>query len=379
MGELVTPHAEISGPRQWRFLACGVDTLDLALNVDWSKEWIELSRRLRRVKAMAQQENKPIPFPDSPFLVYPTGKSPNYAYHLEDPDAHLFVADMKSGDRCSNVYASVKSKKLWSNGIRAAGAGVVAMVNALDPVASITAVKPSRCDLCADFHVPGGLRLDFLRACGVPDRLKTNAHMKGNVLETYYVGASAASVRARIYNKSLEIQVSRKFWLYDVWGEQGLSDVWRCEFQIRRTALRQYQVNTLSDLERTVAGIWQNLTNKFYSLRLLDNPNVTRRTVHPWWADVQGCAFRFGLIATATRDLTAANPAALQFYVTRAANCFLGFAALTDAHDPDEGLRDFTSAIKSHWEERNFSKALTAKRIEQGEAVEGIDDSCGYR
>lgn len=249
------------------------------------------------------------------------------------------------------------------------------MVKALDPDASIAAVKPSRCDLCADFHVPGGLGLDFFRVCGVPNRLKVTAHMKGNTLETYYIGAKSGSIQIRVYNKSLEIQSSRKSWFKDVWGEEDPGDVWRVEFQIRRTALRQYHVNSLADLEQKLGGIWENLTSKFYSLRLLDNPNVTRRTVHPWWADVQACSNRFGSVTGITRDLKAANPAALQFYITRAANLLPRFAAIIGVDTLDAAVRDLASAITSHWSERDFAAALAIKRVEEGEAIEATEDS----
>lgn len=380
MGESVTPHAEISQPREWRLLCCGVDTLDLALSVDWSETWPTLRSELELGKATAQCRNKPALLRDSAFgpcLAYPTGKPPNYRYHLEAPELHLFVGDSQTGERWSNVYASIKAKTLWANGLERSVANTLALIGLLDADVYIGKIKPSRCDLCTDFHIPGGLSFDLFQECGVPKRLKTNPHFNSAVLETYYIGSRKAPMRVRIYDKSKEMVAHRKFWLVDLWGGENLPDVWRIEFQLRRTALHQFGIDSLEDLQPKLGGVWEHLTHKFYSLRLLDNLNVSRRTVHPWWQAVQDCADRFGLVSQVERKLGSDDKAGSEYYISRGASALVGFAAAFGYHDLDSAVDEFSGALKRRWNQEDFEEARTAKTIEMGKVFERIGGRYG--
>ena len=66
--------------------------------------------------------------------------------------------------------------------------------------------KISRCDLYADFKIPGGLSLDFLNDYKVGKSQHTSQFLNGNSLETYYVGQKSSPIQLRIYNKSEEIK-----------------------------------------------------------------------------------------------------------------------------------------------------------------------------
>lgn len=380
MGESVTPHAEISRPREWTLLCCGVDTLDLSLSVDWPETWPELRHRLELAKSSAQCRNKPIPFHDSPSevcRVYPTGKPPNYRYHLETPECHLFVGDSQFSDRWSNVYASIRARTLWSKGLERSVASVVALIGSLDPEARVCKVKPSRCDLCADFQIPDGLPFELFRDCGVPKRLKTNPHFSGEVLETYYIGSRKASMRARVYDKSKEVVAHRKFWLADLWGEENLSGVWRVEFQFRRTLLHQFGIDSVEDLRLKLGGLWKHLTHKFYSLRVLDNPNVSRRSVHPWWRAVQDCVSRFGPSVELDRKLESDSKAGSEFYLARGSSALVGFAAAFGYHDLGCAVDEFAGAVKRRWTQEEFEEARMMKSIEMGKVFERVGGSHG--
>jgi hypothetical protein len=170
----------------------------------------------------------------------------------------------------------------------------------------------------------------------------------------------------RIYDKGLEIRKGGiKFWFRDVWGIETFQDVWRVEFQVRRTALKEFKFNTMEDLGKELAGLWSYLTKKWFSLRLPDDLNATRRTIHPFWQAVQDCAERFGEPSQVTRNRE--NELASEaFYVQLAAGCLAGFAARRQEPDLEEASRKFTGAMLGYWRERDFAKQYAVKSIRLG-------------
>ena len=59
-------------------------------------------------------------------------------------------------------------------------------------------VRPSRVDLCADFHIPAGLSLDFLRTRLASRSSSHRHHETAGRLETFYIGSAQSPVQARI-------------------------------------------------------------------------------------------------------------------------------------------------------------------------------------
>lgn len=108
MAEPVTRHAEISGGDGgiFRFLLCGIDTLDLGLYVAWDRSWNASLRALDSLKVKAQKEkNLILKMPSGKsFNFYPGGKGSNYRFHLEFPAYHLFIGKSATGEKSPNVY-----------------------------------------------------------------------------------------------------------------------------------------------------------------------------------------------------------------------------------------------------------------------------------
>src|SRR4051794_35590708 len=83
----VTRQVQISGPSEWKYLATGVDSLDLGLYVDW-KAWAQLEAALDKEKKAAER-TKGIPWRPGQVvncLILPGGKQPMYAFHLQSAD-----------------------------------------------------------------------------------------------------------------------------------------------------------------------------------------------------------------------------------------------------------------------------------------------------
>jgi hypothetical protein len=358
-------------------LSCGIDTLDLSGNVSWGEDWSSVNRELGEGRGRAQAADKSVFFRDTccgPLLISPRGKPPMYRYHLQAKDLHLFVSMSPDGEKTPNVYVSFLSRSLWGCGVKVLLAMVGRLVGELG--GTVKALKPSRVDLCADFHVPGGLCLSVLRDLGVPEDIMTSDIMKGCQLETFYIGARHGSIQARVYDKAKESLKNYKEWFLDIWHVEKLEDIWRVEFQLRREALRQYGLNTVPELLAALGGMWADLTVNWYSLRLRDDSNTSRRSVHPFWRAVQACAERFGPVAEVKRQLQPSGNAKADYYTSRAANLLAGYAACEGLPDLSEALEAFTGDIGARWSSDDFFEAYTARSVElgTGSAGEGGDE-----
>ena len=105
------------------------------------------------------------------------------------------------------------------------------------------------------------------------------------------------------------------------------NDVWRVEFQLRRQLLKQLKVNDLDDLVYLAGTLWRYLAGDWMSLRLPDNLNATRRTVHRWWQAVREVGSDFGVQLAIQRDYGRSGDVPAGWYESHCAGCLVGYAA----------------------------------------------------
>lgn len=149
----------------------------------------------------------------------------------------------------------------------------------------IATIKVSRVDLCAD------LLLEYDQfSLGLLNQIVTRARKKRPHLEgERFTGLQfgQGTIVLRLYDKPLEIQQqSRKFWMYDIWGIEEVPDgcrVVRVEYQLRREALKQFQINSLNDLLELMPNLWAELTTGWS--RGVDDVTLhhTQQKVLDWW------------------------------------------------------------------------------------------------
>lgn len=360
----ITCPVHFTSPVEWRYLACGIDTLHLALQVKWGKTWEEFSARLEECKNLAAGTNG-LPSSDGRFLVLPSGKPPNFRWHLQYPAFHLYLGrSAEPHEQSPNVYISINSQTLWQNSCDQAVAIAVDEVKAFG--GDVVQVKPSRCDLAADFLIPQGLSLDFLTALRVPLHFKNSSNSSGDRLETFYYGAKSSPIQMRIYDKALEVlHGGTKLWFLDVWKLVECEGVWRIEFQLRRSHLKSVGINTVPELISGLNGLWTYLTHDWFSLRLLDDTNTTRRTVHPWWQDVQSCALRFGEFRPLIRN-PERQPASVDWYIAHIAGCFVGFAARLQVADCEAAIQKLSAQLRAYFTTHSFRDKYTVHSIKLG-------------
>ncbi|HNZ89363.1 MAG TPA: hypothetical protein PKI74_06165 [Candidatus Cloacimonas acidaminovorans] len=230
--------------------------------------------------------------------------------------------------------------------------------------------KISRCDLYADFRIPCGLSLEFLKSYMVGKADKTSHFMDGDKLETFYCGSKSSPIELRLYNKSLEIKKdgSEERWLL-VWFTDDPENVWRIEFQIRRSVLNQNRINFISDLNSKKADLWKYMTGEWFSLRNLDNKNQSRRTIHPFWEKVQECVQYFGIEQGTKRQYKKKKATFIKWHIQRITNLLISCAAILKDFDPESCLMKVNSRILQSVSKEDFKEKARKKSLDLGIAI----------
>ncbi|MBS0204433.1 MAG: plasmid replication initiation factor [Planctomycetes bacterium] len=375
MASSITCHAPFSNLVGWKCLLSGVDTLYLGIYVEWSELWSEQVELLEAGKLEATG-TEGLPVNDGRFLILPSGKPPNYRFHLQFPAFHFYLSHRKEPQKGTpNVYVCIGAKSLWLAGLEASVKQVIDEITLLG--GNILAVKPSRCDLAADFLIPEDLSLDFLLSHRVPSHLEVSSHIQGDCLQTFYQGAKSSPIQLRIYDKGLEVEKGgTKQWFLDLWRVPNGDHVWRIEFQLRRPILKAYKVNSIAELTANLGTLWNHLTDMWFSLRLPDDANTTRRTVHPGWLAVQMIDSQFGEVGELHRDLEN-HPADAAWYIAHVSGCLAGYAARRRIGTVEQAAEEMLKAIRQHWSRRDFATEYSVRSIKLGYDGQTTEEDCG--
>ncbi|WP_437203005.1 hypothetical protein [Planctomicrobium sp. SH664] len=339
-----------------------MDSLDVGLYVDWSLAGQSLFSDLADGKLRAAGTGG-VPFgDDGACLLLPSGKPPSYAYHLQYPEFHLFLANTETPRYGTpNAYLSLNCSLLWSQWIPGCLNEPLEIIERLG--GECQGVKPSRLDLCADLLVPGGFQLEYLQKCRSPRDNKQRQELDGERLETYYVGARQSPIQMRLYDKGREIRHGgTKYWFNDIWGTETVADVWRTEFQLRRPVLKEYQIHDCESLLESLPGIWHDLTTKWITFRHQGNDsNLSRAVYAPWWQAVIDAGKTFGAFTPVSRQRTQ-SAASIEWYLSHIGGCLISFAARRHHPHLDAALYDLTQLLQTHlylqWREAYFEKCV---------------------
>ena len=366
MASSVTRHALNPPVENFQFLLCGIDTLDLGLFVTWDDQWHQ-TREMLEARKQQSQEGKSAPEStdlDRQFLFLPSGKQPNYRYGIKFQEYLVFIAKSDSYRNSPNVFVSLSSSLLWHEPF-----ATILELLALDLDhfgGTIDRIQPSRCDLSVDFRLVPPPDLPFFDQHRVSRSRYVNTHSTGGILETIYSGSPGSPVRIRIYDKGKEIQKSNKHWFLDLWGIVDSENVWRVEYQLRRSFLHQYRINILDELWAKIGTIWAYLTTEWFSLRLPDNDKAERRTIHPWWVAVQEAGELLGVNNGGRRQFDSDNPQAIDKILPHVFSRMITVAALSGIKDRKESIHKLGELLERFGSDATFQGKLQEKLVRLG-------------
>jgi len=370
MAESVTRHALTPKVEEFQFLLCGIDSLDLGLYVIWGSNWKQRLKLMDKKKQQAMKQGGLLMgLPSGRKCVFkPRGKGENYRFHLQFEAYNLFIGKAARPGSSPNVYLSINANTLWFKGIETALSWITEDLKAIGG-GSIQFVQVSRVDLCCDFWFPGGLCYEFLCSHKITHNKKRKLFWGANDdVETYYIGDEKAPIRLRMYNKGVEVKLKSgaKLWFLELWKRESTEDIWRTEFEIKRPALKQFGINSLDDLKERQAGVWRNLTSKWFSLRLPNNEKAERRTIHPFWCAVQECFQQNGPAKEIKRVYGSAGVVKPEWHLSHMEGCLSSFAALLGITNRDDALHELQSRLSKRNNAKDFEIACIKKAIQHG-------------
>lgn len=268
----------------FKALRWGVDSLYLSYPGELSSR---AEAQLNRLKQHAQssdprvQAAAQLPLDDHIFEVRDKGAS-LFPYILEDGAFRIQLA--RPSKTVPMAYVKLSSTYLAH----------VSPVEAEDKLAQVLSElgdlhaypNVSRIDLCVDFVSSVDME-SWGRDAWVTRASSINAYSVKGCFTGWSVGLGGV-MAARLYDKTLEIKTSDSDYLYELWqraGWDGVSPVWRLEFQFKRDVLTQHALSKLDPVLAHLNGLWSYATTEWLRLTLPNPDDKTRSRwpLHPLW------------------------------------------------------------------------------------------------
>ncbi|MDP5240883.1 replication initiation factor [Uliginosibacterium sp. 31-16] len=340
-------------PLRW-----GVDSLYLSfdgeLNADVEKE-------LQKLKQAAQSSEEPeqacaqFALEDHLFEVKDKG-SGLFPYVLDDNAFRIQLS--RRNKRLPMAYVKVSSAYLSSK--RPCDIEDDLLWLLCQVGTNVDPAKVSRIDLYLDFVCDISME-SWTRAAWLTRASSVNAYAIDNEFSGWSIGQGGV-LSCRLYDKTLELEKSKKYYLQPLWTERGWKAgerVWRLEFQFRREVLTQKGLSELSGMLRHLNGLWSYATTEWLKLTMPNPDDQTRSRwpIHPLW------------IALASIDWeTDGGPLSKRFSPNRAPQdatlCRFAFSALT-SFMAREGEFDF-------WRGWSLLREIVEDHYQQRAEFEGI-------
>lgn len=271
-------HVDDFKPLRW-----GVDSLYLSYQGDL---FPEVQAHLKALKLLAQspepyqQIEAQYPIADHLFEVKDKGAS-MYPYILEDGAFRIQLSN--PGKAVPMAYVKVSSGCLAADTslqIEQSLRAILAQLGDLSDVANV-----SRIDLFVDFASLNDMEWD--REAWITRAGSLSAYAQDGLFTGWAVG-QGGPISARLYNKTVEIKKSGKFYLLGLWEEAGWrpsEPVWRLEFQFKREILIQLKLGKLTEVMEHLNGLWSYAMSEWLKLTLPNPQDQTRSRwpIHPLW------------------------------------------------------------------------------------------------
>jgi len=268
-----------------RILRCAVDSLYLSYPGNLADYW---NLKLQTLKSLAQSDEEfekyqaQLTLGRHLFEVMGRGDG-RFPYVLQDGALRIALSKPEALSM-PLAYAHLSSESLTFSDVAALEKDLRFVINSLGYVSD--APKVSRVDLCIDFVTSEPLESindnAWVSRAHLINRYSNKRNFSGWVI------GSGGAMSARLYDKTLEINKSKKDYLKDIWkceGWNGKQTVWRLEFQFRREVLKQLNILTVPALLDNLKNLWEYATHDWLRLTTPNSKDETqtRWPNHPLW------------------------------------------------------------------------------------------------
>jgi hypothetical protein len=237
-----------------------------------------------------------------------------------------------------------------------------------------TQAKVSRIDLFVDFASNENMD-SWHRDAWVTRSEKINQYsVKGN-FSGWSIGMGSG-MSARLYNKTLEILTSNKQYLEPLWkqaGWDGVTPIWRLEFEIKRDVLVQFYTQELSVCLSNLNGLWAYATTEWLKLTIPSesDSNRSRWPIHPLWGYLSSIDFETSGGAL-SREFTAQRvPSSKRLFIF-GFSAISSFMAIEGIVNYEQGIKAYAKGLYEHLNSRATGKGATFEEyVEDHVAVKG--------
>ncbi|WP_374631658.1 hypothetical protein [Ferrovibrio sp.] len=258
-----------------RLLARGLDSLFVSYYLDFSEssiDWAEIATAKERIKHARGKNFIELELGNQSFALMAYGRKP-YTYILNNRLFEIALGEHMH-PACTVRYSS---EALWVHGFEALEQTLTAWFASLACRETRNNVI-SRADWAFDYDFNGS----NLKVENFVTRASKDAVWRENqAYQTIQFGKG--NVVIRIYDKISEIaQQSLKSWFFDIWKQR--ENVWRIEFQVRGSRLKQGGINTTAAIATLQNDLLRELAENHTTLRIPNqDSNRSRWPLHPLW------------------------------------------------------------------------------------------------
>jgi len=265
----------------YKLLLHGIDTLQCAYycspvrpnGIDF-RQLAEMKEGIRQTKS---KHPLPVILGNTEFLLQPYGTASGYPLVIENGDFKIEMGEFNK----PNFFVTFRSQALWQESAFLLHEKFRQWISSIG-YASYWRESLSRVDFSFDYNLPF---LDFDENSFVSYSSKDSQNRQDRRVQTFTLGKG--DIVLRVYDKVAEIkQQSDKVWFYLLWEQD--ENVWRIEWQVRKSLLKQFGIVTFDDLKNKQGDLLHYLASEHYTLRMPnDDSNPSRWPLHPLWIDLQ--------------------------------------------------------------------------------------------
>ncbi|WP_026601369.1 hypothetical protein [Methylomonas sp. 11b] len=326
----------------FQLLRCGVDSLYLSYRGELASGWDQRLEGLKRAAQSTEEgerSNAQVRIGEHLFEVRDKGKG-RFAYVLVDNCFHI---QLSTGNTSSLplAYVQVSSEMLTALSVTEAEERLRYIINTLGQVKGEAQI--SRADLFADFLSTVAMD-SWAQASWITRAAKIWIHYEKRQFTGWSIGLGGV-MGCRLYNKTLELEKSKKDCLKPLWSAMGWQEgqsVWRLEFEFKRDALKELGVSSVDQLLASLQGLWAYATVSWLRLTIPnpDDENQSRWPNHPLWDSLVAVPWADGVSLPLSRLRKERLPSDESLFV----NGLGGLTSFMAAHgmtDLGEGFGEF--------------------------------------
>jgi hypothetical protein len=276
----------------------GIDSIWLNVYGELREDVLEcLAMAKEQAVANGKEALSPLPpFDGTTPLMRVAGRS-HYEWVATSPDIDVQIRKPSARSPRPMAVIRVSSEALWRLGDGGKRASKLAAEWLRPLFTDAYRVTISHAHVCTDYqgYVPVIADLENVvgRASDDPHIEDTEnrhdaIHRSRSRRLTGLSSGRSTNLRLNMYDKVLEIGVSGKTWLYDLWartaGYQAGEPVWRIEHQFGRTFLHERGIETLDALFAATGALWEYAMG-WYTFRQPNgaDSNRSRWPIAAWW------------------------------------------------------------------------------------------------